>query len=87
MVLQYFLDGLSIIIYLELIIMSWVFNLKVMADVTGAEFEVLVGVLSKLTYVSTPEGSQELSSLISGQAELASEFTVCIYMLLYYFEG
>lgn len=48
-----------------------------MADVTGAEFEVLVGVLSKLAYICTPEGSRELSGLINEQAELASEFKVC----------
>lgn len=50
-----------------------------MVDVTGAEFEMLVGVLSELTYVSTPEGSQGLCGLISDQAELTSaEFKVII---------
>jgi hypothetical protein len=47
-----------------------------MGDVTGAEFETLMGVLSKLTYVSTPEGSRDICSLISNQADLTSDFKV-----------
>ena len=45
-------------------------------DVTGTEFEDLMESLGKLTYVSTPEGAQELMTLISEQAELDAEFKV-----------
>ena len=47
-----------------------------MVDVTGEEFEVLMEFLSKLDYVSTAQGSQQLCALISDQAELKSEFKV-----------
>lgn len=47
-----------------------------MIDVTGEEFEMLMEVLSKLVYISTPEGSKHLSDLISEQAELSSDFKV-----------
>ena len=45
-------------------------------DVTGAEFELLMGVLSKLSYITTLEGSKELAQLISQQADLAAPFKV-----------
>ena len=45
-------------------------------DVTGEEFETLMDLLSKLEYVSTAEGSQQLANLINEQAELSTEFKV-----------
>lgn len=47
---------------------------KVLADVTGEEFETLMEVLGRLQYLSTPEGSQAIGEIISEQAELSSEF-------------
>ena len=49
---------------------------QVMVDVTGEEFETLMDVLSKLQYLTTEEGSKEIMTLISDQAELASDFQV-----------
>ena len=54
-------------------------------DVTGTEFEDLMESLGKLTYVSTPEGAQELMTLISEQAELDAEFKVHCTCTLYPF--
>ena len=47
-----------------------------MEDVTGEEFELLMSVLSKLSFISTPDGSKELAQLISQQADLATPFKV-----------
>lgn len=47
-----------------------------LVDVTGKEFEDLMELLGKLTYISTPEGSKELMTLISTQAELETVFKV-----------
>ena len=49
---------------------------QVLVDVTGEEFEMLMELLGQLSYLSTPEGSQQVSSLISEQAELSAEFKV-----------
>ena len=45
-------------------------------DVTGDEFETLMEVLSRLNYITTEEGSQQVASLISDQAELNTDFQV-----------
>ncbi len=50
---------------------------QVLVDVSGEEFEVLMDTLGKLNYPSTPEGAQDVTTIISEQAELSSEFQVC----------
>ena len=45
-------------------------------DVTGEEFETLMEVLSRLNYITTEEGSQQVAALISDQAELNTDFQV-----------
>ena len=45
-------------------------------DVTGEEFETLMDVLSRLNYITTEEGSQQVAALISDQAELNTDFQV-----------
>ena len=45
-------------------------------DVTGEEFEMLVELLSQLTYSSTTDGCKELCHLIGDQAELTADFKV-----------
>ena len=45
-------------------------------DVTGEEFEMLMSVVSQLSYISTPPGVQELVTIISDQADLSSLFKV-----------
>ncbi len=45
-------------------------------DVTGEEFEMLMELLGQLSCLSTPKGSQQLSSLIGEQAELSADFKV-----------
>jgi len=47
-----------------------------MEDVTGEEFELLMSVLGKLSFISTPDGSKELAQLIGQQADLATPFKV-----------
>ena len=39
---------------------------------------MLMELIGQLSCLSTPEGSQQLSSLIGEQAELSMEFKVCI---------
>ena len=51
---------------------------QVLLDVTGEEFETLMEVLSRLTYITTEEGSQQVASLISDQAELNTDFEVSV---------
>ena len=47
-------------------------------DVTGEEFETLMEVLSRLNYITTEEGSQQVAALISDQAELNTDFQVSL---------
>ena len=49
-------------------------------DVTGEEFETLMEVLSRLNYIATAEGSQQMAVLISDQAELNNDFQVNIIL-------
>ena len=49
---------------------------QVLADVTGGEFESFMELASKLQYVSTVEGGQEMVTLVSEQAELGGDFQV-----------
>ena len=49
-----------------------------LVDVTGEEFETLMEVVSRLNYIATEEGSQQVASLISDQAELNTDFQVCV---------
>eukprot|EP00731_Ephydatia_muelleri_P007626 Em0003g1874a len=49
-------------------------GVQVLSDVTSEEFEAFVEVLSKLQYISTPEGSQEAVDTIGEQAQLTSDF-------------
>lgn len=49
-----------------------------LVDVTGEEFESFMDLASKLQYISTPEGGQEMAKLVSDQAELGVEFQVTI---------
>ena len=51
--------------------------LQVLVDVTSEEFETLMEVLSRLSYVSTEEGALQVATLISDQAELNADFQVC----------
>ena len=45
---------------------------------TGEEFETLMEVLSRLNYITTEEGSQQVAALISDQAELNTDFQVSL---------
>lgn len=54
------------------------FVYQVLVDVTGEEFERFMDLASKLQYISTPEGGQEMAKLVSNQAELGTEFQVCV---------
>ena len=45
---------------------------------TGEEFETLMEVLSRLSYITTEEGAQTVASMISEQAELNTDFQVCM---------
>ncbi|CAI7992048.1 Apoptosis inhibitor 5, partial [Geodia barretti] len=49
---------------------------KVLSDVTGEEFEVFMEMLSKLQFLATAEGAQEVMDVIVQQAELSAEFKV-----------
>ena len=49
---------------------------QVLVDVNGEEFETFMDILGKLTYPTTPEGAQEITTLISEQAELSADFKV-----------
>ncbi len=50
-----------------------------MSDVTGDEFKVFIGILSKLhSIVSQP---QNLADVIAEQAELEKSFQVIIYLM------
>jgi hypothetical protein len=49
---------------------------QVLVDVNGEEFETLMEVLSRLTYITTEDGSQQVATLISEQAELNTDFQV-----------
>ena len=43
---------------------------------TGEEFETLMEVLSRLNYITTEEGAQNVAAMISEQAELNADFQV-----------
>lgn len=64
------------------LVIRYMIFFQVLVDVTGEEFESLLELVSKLSYTSTVEGSQEVFTLISEQAELTTEFKVCVYILL-----
>ena len=49
---------------------------------TGEEFETLMEVLSRLNYITTEEGSQQVAALISDQAELNTDFQVPLSLFL-----
>ena len=56
--------------------------LQVLVDVTSEEFETLMEVLSRLSYVSTEEGALQVATLISDQAELNTDFQVHVCALV-----
>ena len=50
-------------------------------DVTEDEFETFIEVLGKVSYLSTPEGAQQIVDIICEQADLQSEFQVWMRIL------
>ena len=53
-------------------------HLQVLQDVTAEEFQQFVDVLLQLRTMATRKGAQDLVDIVANQADLSSDFQVCL---------